>query len=413
MPLNKQVSKENSQLSIISRNLTFTSKEKEKAVSCLKEIKREKPAFLSCPDFDSKLLNDFLSKNNSFKNLIVVGIGGSSLGTKALIELFFPLQERVFFIENLDSIEIKKILAKKLDPKETIINVISKSGHTLETRINFEIIKDKFPNSKIVATSDSGSWLHKEARNQGWDFLSIPKDLGGRFSVLSNVGLFPLGFLRKHSQASSLPVSFLKELLEGALIGLAEYLAESFEKNKVLPYALGHFLAYQQNRNNFVLFSYGNLFDKFNLWWRQLLGESLGKNKLGPNPIACLGSTDQHSLVQLFTEGPDDKIFTFLIDKKKEEDLSIPTVQDFQKLKGKSLHDILKASEKGTFEALSDLSKPCFEIEIKKISPTEMGKLIMFFEIFVALLAKMFGVNAYDQDGVEKGKSITREILFG
>ena len=366
----------------------------------LEKIKRENPEFLRCPDFSLRKIEEFCQKNSSYETLIVVGIGGSSLGAKAIINLLNPFSKKVLFVENIDSYELEKILSLNLDIKKTIINIISKSGKTLETRINLKILQDKFPEIKIITTSDEGSELHQESVEKNWDFFPIPKNLGGRFSVLSNVGLLPLAF-------AGIKV---EEILKGAKQAREQFLNDSWE-NPLLIYSLAHFQKYSLCPN-FALFSYGENFTHFNMWWRQLLGESLGKNKkIGPNPLDCIGSIDQHSLLQLFAEGPDDKIFTFLRARKKSSDITIPLISGLESLQGKPLQEVLNASQEGTCTSLAKQGKICFALEIEEITPRTTGELIMFFEIFVALLADLFQINAYNQPGVEQGKIITKKIL--
>jgi len=361
--------------------------------NAIKNVEEANPEFLNCVNFDFSKIENFLVKNKNYETMIVVGIGGSSLGAKAILSSILPFSKKVIFLENVDGFGLKKIENLKLDEKKIIITMISKSGSTLETDVNFGILRLKYPESKIVFVTSKGSDLDKFSSENNHDCFYIPEKLGGRFSVFSNVGFLPLCFAGIDC----------KKLLFGAQNIIYLFLKE---KNKYfINYTALHLDEYVRGKNTFVLFSYGERFRELNEWWKQLIGESLGKSlNVGPNPMSCIGSIDQHSMLQLFAEGPDDKIFTFLFSKSEGKDIDV--IDGNQ-----NLSDILNACKMGTALSLNHKKKTVLGLEIDDINELYIGKLILFFEIFVAVLADCFKIDAYNQPGVEYGKQQTKRIL--
>lgn len=355
-----------------------------------------------------------------FRTFVVVGIGGSDLGTRAvhraLNHQFYNLvsDRRLFFVgDTTDPVALEEVIGL-LDWKETGIVVVSKSGETIEVMSSFLILRQKLKQAvgdhvyahHIAAITDPEQGTLREiVTAEGYAALPHPP-VGGRFSVLSAVGLFPLAL-------AGLPI---RELLSGAATMLES------GRGDALAYAGYQFAAYEHGQHIQVFMPYTYALRELGFWFRQLWAESLGKAlntegqevHVGPTPVAAIGPTDQHSQVQLYREGPDDKTFTFLTVAETHnltipED--IPEAESVQYLKGLSLNKVLHAEQQGTDQALREANKPTCTIAMDKLDAEHLGGLIMFFELATAYMGRLLNVNTYDQPGVQRGKEIAHHLL--
>jgi glucose-6-phosphate isomerase len=389
-----------------------------------KDIEVGKLQFATLPYQDETVLVaiEHLARRfrEKFRTFIVIGIGGSDLGTRAVHRALnhqfynFVTDRRIFFVgDTTDPVALEEVMGL-IDWKETGIVVVSKSGETIEVMSAFLILRDKlkqavgdhvFAHHIAAITDPEQGTLREIVEAEGYAALPHPP-VGGRFSVLSAVGLFPL----------ALAGIDIRALLRGA-----SQMMEA-ERDQALAYAGYQYAAYQKGQKIHVLMPYTYALRELGFWFRQLWAESLGKAlsvtgeeiHVGPTPVAALGPTDQHSQVQLYREGPDDKTFTFITvaepkDIKIPQD--IPVTEKVQYLKGRSLNAILHAEQKGTEQALHEAKRPTSTIELDKLDAEHIGGLIMFFELATAFMGELLKVNAYDQPGVQRGKEIAHQLL--
>ena len=372
-----------------------------------------------------------------FENLVIIGIGGSALGNTTLHSaLLHPMHNllsaeqrngspRWFVLDNVDP-DITSALLDTLDLSKTLFVVTSKSGGTAETMANFAIAYKRLANevgqtnaaSHVVAITDPEvGFLRELSSRNGFHTLPVPPKLGGRFSVLSAVGLFPAelcgidvdGFL-----------SGARRMVEACLGG------RDAMQNPAYLAAMVYYLAdTTRGKHINVMFPYSGRLVTFANWFVQLWAESLGKAQsrdgetvnVGQTPLPAVGATDQHSQNQLFMEGPFDKIITFVDVERFDRDLIIPdSFKDDPKigyLAGHTLTELIRTEKLGTELALKQRSRPTCSIAIPTVSAETMGQLLMMFMLATAFAGELYNVNAFDQPGVELGKQITKERLEG
>ncbi len=355
-----------------------------------------------------------------FKNLIVVGIGGSDLGARAIWQALKIDSDGVnlYFAGGNTDPETLSVLMNSIDLKKTAINVVSKSGSTIETMSAFFILQEalikkvgqKNHKDHIWATTDiNGGVLEQIAKEEGYTLIPHPLNVSGRFAVLSTVGLFP-------AACAGINISGLQK---GART-IEEERKKLGVRCSAAKFAALHYLAYEKRQQRInVLMPYADSLREFSLWYRQLWAESLGKIKgrrnIGPTPVAALGATDQHSQLQLYTDGPADKVFTFIIPKSYRSDLVIPKkyakISKISYFLGQKMSKIIQAEQKGTEKALTKVKQPNGTIEIPKISPESLGALFQFYETATAFMGELLGVNTYNQPGVQVSKDLTKRIL--
>lgn len=348
-----------------------------------------------------------------FSDLVVLGIGGSDLGARALQQALVDSARkgmRVHFAgATTDPNDVVKLL-QKLNLKKTAINIVSKSGDTVEPMSVFSVLREKLEQtvgekaaaSHVIATTDpaSGS-LRSLARKNKYAILPVPQNVGGRYSVLSPVGLFP---------AAAMGID-TEKLLSGARAGVDAFHEYSASQCVSCRFAGLHAMGAEERRQNIqVTMAYSSQLSELGRWVRQLIAESLGKKKsrtgrtvyAGLTPIACIGPEDQHSQLQLWSEGPMDKLMTFIeIGKFKT---------DFRGAYG-SFAELIHIEREATAEALRQDGRPNGTLSIERLDERAMGELIIFFETATAILGELFDVNAFDQRGVENMKRIMREKL--
>lgn len=368
-------------------------------------------------------IEDFYKNlDSSFENFVILGIGGSGLAFKSIINAFPSKTNKKFFVlDNVDPTKIARIEGQ-LNLKKTLFLVITKSGKTPETISQFFYFRDKILNNKLdqkkhfVFISDSGSFLHKLATKEKINFFEIPSNVGGRFSVLTAVGLLPAKILGLNVQ------NFIK----GAMQVRTRFLSKDFEKNIPFQLAALQALHYEKNIKQNVFFPYSEKLKRVGEWFVQLLAESTGKinkqNKsVGITPICVLGARDQHSILQLFSEGENDKFFIFLKILNFEKNLQIPQITKmpvdldtdsiFGFLRNRTFGELLNAEFEGTCGALTEKGCPNITIEIPKINEENLGALFFLFESSTAFLGEFLAIDAFNQPGVERSKILTKKIL--
>lgn len=352
---------------------------------------------------DIKLYQKAASLFENFKDVIILGTGGSSLGGKTLYALSMQKEPRLHFMDNIDPHTFTRLF-ETINPKNTGVLAISKSGSTIETLFQLlvcvqhfekENLKDHF----IVVTEPTPNPLRKIAEEKNWLCLDHPTNVGGRFSCFSVVGLLPiiLAGLDPHA------------FREGALTVLEHHL-----KDECPPALEGAAMAvYLENHHHktlSVMLPYGDQLDSFALWYRQLWAESLGKKGKGSTPIRALGTVDQHSQLQLYLDGPKDKFFTLLAPQwqGKGETIHSSLVPE---LKGKTMGDLFDAELRATYETLVRHQCPTRLITLEALNESCLGALMMHFMIETILTSYLIRVNAFDQPAVEEGKRLAREFL--
>lgn len=360
-----------------------------------------------------------------YENLLVLGIGGSALGMRCLAQALLspyynslPARGRngcpkLYVCDNIDP-DYFEPLFELLDWKQTCVNVISKSGRTTETMAQFFLVKDilvkKFGRDGwrdhvIVTTDPNTGPLRRIAREENLASLPVPINVGGRFSVLSPVGLLP---------AACCGIN-INELLEGASDMVRRCSEPNIDNNPAYMNALIHYIFDSERRRNIsVMMPYSDGLDKFSDWYSQLFAESLGKSGKGPTPVKALGVTDQHSQLQLYMDGPQDKVITIVGVGEFSHGTKLPRElhEPFEYLSEHSLIDVIKAEEKATIEALKQAFRPVVTLTLPKLCAYSMGQLFMAYQIQIAYAGMLYGINPFNQPGVELGKKITKEKLL-
>jgi glucose-6-phosphate isomerase len=366
----------------------------------------------------------------AYDHVLVLGIGGSALGTKALVNAlrppawnelddeareYFP---RITVLENIDPTSIGAAL-RRIDPRRALVNVISKSGGTAETLAQYLVVRswldqalgpDAAARHLVFTTDPTKGPLRELASREGIASLEVPPDVGGRFSVLTPVGLLPAALVGIDVDA----------LVRGARLAVEESTNPDLLHN---PTALYSGLLWAADlwlgARIHVLMPYSDRLRDFAAWFVQLWAESLGKRVdrrgqpifSGPTPLSAVGATDQHSQVQLFMEGPFDKVITFIRIAEPAEEVWIPHRPDLPEelayLQGHSLGELLLAEQAATSAALARMGRMNLTIELPTLDAESIGRLIMFFQIATGLAGGWYGVNPFDQPGVELGKRLT------
>jgi glucose-6-phosphate isomerase len=363
-------------------------------------------------------------KNKKLKYVVVIGIGGSNLGTKAIYDALKGRGKReMFFVDTVNAFHTQKIyemLQKCESENEFALIVISKSGKTTETVANASVLYGKLENqfenlnSQMAVISDEDSPLWKLAEENNIAKLCIPEKVGGRFSVFSPVGLLPL----------TLAGFDIDALLKGAREERKKCLSSEFAENTGLLAAASAYIAFEKGNTISNFFFFDPSLETVGKWWRQLMGESLGKEKdtegnlvhTGITPIVSVGSTDLHSVGQLYLGGQIDKFTTFLsVENSGGEDLVVSGTNAFTDLVpesgGKSFSHIMEAILDGVKKAYQKRELPFVEIVLQKVDEENIGALLQMKMIEVMYLGKLMNINAFNQPNVEEYKNETRKIL--
>ncbi|WP_457640812.1 glucose-6-phosphate isomerase [Persephonella sp.] len=387
--------------------------------SRIQKEKERKFYFAKLPYQDTEYIKIVAQEiREKFDYFVLIGIGGSSLGAQMLFESLKGINHNIFnrpkffIMDNVDPDKFKAIM-DIIEIEKTCFNVISKSGSTVETIANFAIILDVLRselserwNQHLIFTTDpEKGFLRKFGSENNIKMLDIPSHVGGRFSVLSPVGLFP---------AAVLGID-IDQLLEGAKkMDLICSIEEHIEHNPAYLIALTHYIAnMRRGKTISVMMPYSEKFSSFVDWYRQLWAESLGKDGLGQTPVKALGTVDQHSQIQLYRDGLRDKIITFIQIEKRESDFKIPEniPEDINYLSGHTLHEILNKELLGTKAALIKSKVPNITISLDRISPYNIGMLIYLYEMATGFSGYLYKINPFDQPAVEEGKNFTYALM--
>ena len=369
-----------------------------------------------------------------FEDVVVLGIGGSGLGAKALRDALlgpywndrtsegrdhFP---RLHVVDNPDPNTMHGLL-ERVDVAKTLFNVVSKSGATAETMAQYLIVRDAVEKAVgaeharghfLFTTDPLGGALRRIGDAEGIPMLPIPENVGGRFSVLSPVGLFPAAVCGVDP---------------GALLAGAAAMEERCRSGRLAENPAGvlatllHDADRAQGRSVHVLMPYSDRLRSVALWFQQLWAESLGKARnldglqtpTGPTPVAALGASDQHSFLQLLMEGPDDKVVLFVEVEDHGVDTPIPKrhpeMSEFAYLGGHSLGDLMNTERRATAEALRRSARPNATFHMPRISPETLGQLLMLLQIATVYAGALYRVDPLDQPGVELSKRLTYGLM--
>jgi glucose-6-phosphate isomerase len=367
----------------------------------------------------------------SFDTVCVVGIGGSALGAWAVDNAMrgpHPVQPafskknpRLVILDNVDPSFITAAL-DSMDPARTLVVAIAKSGATAETVATFLMVREwlrkklgRKASRRIVAVTSAGRGdLAMLAAREEYRTFEIPANVGGRFSVLSPVGMVP----------ATLAGIDIRKILKGAAAMSRTCWREDLDRNTALRSALYLWLTWtRKNKPIQVAFPYSNRLWGTAFWFRQLWAESLGKARLrsgatvntGQTPIAALGATDQHSQVQLYIEGPNDKVFTFWAVEKHRDVGKIPRgrvdLEAFDYLAGQDLAKLIDAERRSTAAALAEAGRPNCTFTLETVDEEHLGAFFQLLEFQTAFMGELVGINAFDQPGVEAGKKFTFGLM--
>ena len=426
---------------VADQGITESDLDFARAISALRDFRARVDSgeigFPNLPD-DQKTANEvarFATKmRGTVDAIVVLGIGGSALGAYALdaaIRGPHPVQvgvdkkhPRLVVLDNVDSGFIDAAL-RGLNPKRTAVCVIAKSGGTAETLSTFMIVHAWMTKSlgakktaaRIIAVTDANKGdLLGIAKQEGYKTFYVPGNVGGRFSVFSPVGLVPAALIGLD----------IKNLLRGAADAAKASWSPDLNENPALQSALVHHaLDTRRNKKIEVVFSYSSYLWASAFWYRQLWAESLGKRvnrrgevvHTGQTPVAALGVTDQHSQVQLYMEGPNDKLITFWAVEKPRADVKIPPAKQFSRfdscgyLAGKNLSTLLHAERRATEAALTEAQRPNCRWSLPRVDEYTLGAFFQMLEFQTAFAGELYGIDAFDQPGVELAKKLTNGLM--
>ena len=367
------------------------------------------------------------------ENLLIAGIGGSALGPQAMFNaLCHPLHNllseearkeraRLFILDNVDP-DLAKAQLDFCDPETTCYNIISKSGATAETAAATLLIFDKLKKalgadwkSRVICTTDPKSGdLRALCTREGLMTLDLPSKVGGRFSVLSAVGLFPAFCLGMDVDG----------LLNGAAEMAERCLSDKIDENPAAQMAgLLYSFDMKKYKPMHVMMAYANSLYSLADWFRQMWAESLGKARdldenrvnTGPTPIKALGTTDQHSQVQLYIEGPQDKAFIFLEAQNFRNEVVLPAlypdVSSLSYLGNQTMNKLMASEFAATREALAEQERPSMTISFPQIDAHAIGEFFMLLEVATTICGDLYYINPFDQPGVELGKVLTYKLM--
>ena len=367
-----------------------------------------------------KQINNYKKSNqkilNSFKHIVVIGIGGSTLGAKA-IDSALNVQKftkPLYFLESSDPLKLNRQL-QKISLIQSLFLVISKSGNTIETISILKLVLSLFGKNNLsslrkhfIFITDKHSPLYKLGQAEQIKNFVIPANVGGRFSVLSAVGLVPLALVNYN----------IADLLNGARIIYNTFFTSKQDRYGLLKKAC-FFSAYKKQYSSNILFSYSSLLKDFNDWYSQLWGESLGKIDLdgrfsGLTPIGLIGPQDQHSFLQLILQGQQNKTVTFLKVKHFPVNLDIPDIclnflESCDFVNASSFEKLINSQCHATMQAVNQAKIPNDFIEIETLNEKSLGFLMFYFELLTSLTGVALKINTYNQPGVEIGKKILKD----
>ncbi len=364
-----------------------------------------------------------------FEDVAVIGIGGSSLGAKAVHHAMTavrpdPSAPRLHFLENIDPYRLHALLQNRKAEKAGVI-CISKSGGTIETAIQYLILrewlekelgKDKSRAHQWLVTDPANGWLRELAGRENIPSLPVPPRVGGRFSVLTAVGLLPLAVAGVDIRA----------LLAGAADNAGRCATDDIRANPALEIAaLFYLLDTHKNKRVSIMMPYADPLELIVDWYRQLWAESLGKRMetrpgrppAGTLPVRAMGAVDQHSQLQMYLESRLDKIFTFLALDSWDRDFSIPLPEENRKyfpyLAGKKMGQVLEAEFQATRQVITETGHPNMTLRLPALNEHVLGQLIDLYQRITVYTGLLYGINPLDQPAVEKGKQLAIQLLGG
>ena len=398
--------------------------------------KKAAMAWRSLPYNQDDIVEDIIAQakiiNEKFDNFVVFGIGGSALGSKALFTGTKHLKynelpkskrggARFYVVDNVDPDGINALF-DVIDVKKTCFHVITKSGNTVETMSQFMIAlgmlkdalgEDKLKENLILTTDKEKGILKKISQQYGFKTYTVPDGVGGRFSVLCPVGLLSAAVLNIN----------IKELFAGAKAMDEACSKEDLYENPAYMYAMLMCIAMANDANISVMMPYADGLLNMAEWYAQLWAESLGKRydndkkiiNCGQTPVRALGVTDQHSQIQLYTEGPFDKVICFIDVENFNTKLTIPKtpidVMDAAYLSGQTINKLIASEMRATEYAVCQAGKMNMRITIDKMDARSIGELFFFFEMATAAAGEFLEIDAFDQPGVEAGKIATFALM--
>ncbi|MFA5499168.1 MAG: glucose-6-phosphate isomerase [Candidatus Cloacimonadia bacterium] len=384
----------------------------------------ETVGFFSLPDRNvDHLIAAAKTLRERFETLVVIGIGGSALGNKALFSALLNsknLDREVIVLDNVDPNMLHQVLSS-IDLENTLFNIITKSGTTTETMalylIILDVLKKNFPDTYkehvVITTDPEKGFLREIIRKEKYLGFDVPDNVGGRFSVLSDVGLLSSAFAGID----------IKELLRGAAAMRKRCNNDDISKNPAYLNGLNHYIYYKKGYRVSVMMPYSN--DLYDLadWYRQLWAESLGKKIdddgdfvfTGQIPVKAIGATDQHSQLQLYMEGPNDKIITFLEVEDFDNDYVIPDlfpkINEFAYLANKTLSHLLNTEKIATELALYEAGRPNCTIKFPALNEYNIGEFIFMYQVQTLFTGYLMNIDPLNQPGVEDGKKNTMALM--
>lgn len=364
--------------------------------------------------------------SEKYANVLLLGIGGSALGARTVLQFlkgpFYNLEKhgrpRLFILDNIDPALVRKV-DELADMRKTALVYTSKSGSTPETAAQFIYFYNKYkeaggnPKDIVIICDPGDNGINRIARDLGCHLLHIPRNLGGRYSVLSPVGFLP-------AEVAGIDA---RQLLEGAALAHQSIIDNPPAENALFALGTCLYELARKGKSIHVLFNYSSFLSEFGLWFVQLWAESLGKRlsldgnvvNAGTTPLTSLGATDQHSILQLFKEGPGDKVFGFVRVNNMPEDVIIPnefsTEKEYAYFAGHTMGEQLRIEQLSTEMSLVKADRPCYRVTLKDISADTLGALFYFYEALTVYTAKLWNINPFDQPGVEEGKNITYSLM--
>lgn len=383
------------------------------------QLRSLRPGFFSIMDQDDELdrMESWVQSNSirlqSYETIIVIGIGGSMLGPQSLYAALQTAESPKFqFVDNIDPDLVNQV-CNSMNPDKTLVIVQSKSGMTPETLALYFVFRrlmeehtNNWSEHFVFVTDPVSGHLRETALQYNITTFDIPSEIGGRFSVLTPIGLL----IAELCGWSYKPfISGAKDMFD----------REMNSGSQSLLLAQSSAILYQEGVNISVLMPYSSRLRLLSEWYTQLLSESIGKinsngESVGITPLASLGSTDQHSKLQLFQDGPKDKLVIFLEVNEFDSKVAINPIHtsDFAYMNGNSLNDLIKAELHATRESLAEVGRPSYTLSIDKITPYELGAIYMFFQCMIGFMGLIFEVDAYNQPGVERSKILTKDFLL-
>ncbi|MDB9760511.1 glucose-6-phosphate isomerase [Pelagibacteraceae bacterium] len=341
-----------------------------------------------------------LKKYKKYKSIVLIGMGGSVLGSNAIYSF---LKERIsknfIFLDNLDQLKIEQTI-KKVNLKTNLFIIISKSGNTIETLVNSNLLKNRISyKNTIIITEQKKNLLNEFARSRKILQIYHKNYIGGRYSVLSEVGMIPAYFMGlKVSNFRKNLLSFFKTKKNLIYLDSVVMLADIYSSKKI---------------NSIIFLNYTPQLNKFLFWCQQLMAESLGKNGKGILPIVSSNPRDHHSLMQLYLDGPKDKlfyIFSLNLDKKIKTNANI-FGKKFKFAENKKLSEIIESQKKALIKVFKKKKIPFREFKINKINEEVLGELFSYFMFETALVGKLININPFNQPAVEEIKILTKQYL--